>query len=147
MNGAALAVAALGLVAVIAIGAILVERRSDGEPGMRRMDTMRQKLGRATTESDVVRNSPLRPTDQTSQVRREAGDDTLGASADAGGRSSSTHGRAGPEAATFRDPVCGAPVTRAGAPAKAVHRGRTYFFCSTECARAFERGASLWREP
>ena len=35
------------------------------------------------------------------------------------------------------DPVCGMKVGREGAAAEAEHAGRTYYFCSDECARKF----------
>jgi len=36
------------------------------------------------------------------------------------------------------DPVCGMTVQERSAAGKAVHRGRTYYFCSTKCLRDFE---------
>ncbi|HVS34462.1 MAG TPA: YHS domain-containing protein, partial [Gemmataceae bacterium] len=36
------------------------------------------------------------------------------------------------------DPVCGMSVDPTTAPAKVVHEGCTYFFCTPSCARKFE---------
>ena len=37
-----------------------------------------------------------------------------------------------------RDPVCGTEVDPEGAPARAVHRGVVYFFCTAACRIEFE---------
>jgi YHS domain-containing protein len=37
-----------------------------------------------------------------------------------------------------RDPVCGTDVDPEGAPARAVHRGVVYFFCTRACRTEFE---------
>ena len=39
-----------------------------------------------------------------------------------------------------RDPVCGMTVQPNASPAAAVHRGRTYYFCSRSCRDKFEAG-------
>jgi len=36
------------------------------------------------------------------------------------------------------DPVCGMNVTAGSAKAATVHKGRTYYFCSTSCRDKFE---------
>ena len=38
-----------------------------------------------------------------------------------------------------KDPVCGMMVDAGSPAAKAEHRGKTYYFCSTRCAERFER--------
>ncbi len=42
------------------------------------------------------------------------------------------------ESAQERDPVCGMPVSPAEAAASTEYRGRTYYFCSAECAERFK---------
>lgn len=37
-----------------------------------------------------------------------------------------------------RDPVCAMRVYQSEAPAKAVHMGTTYYFCSLACREVFE---------
>jgi YHS domain-containing protein len=37
-----------------------------------------------------------------------------------------------------RDPVCGTDVDPEGAPARSVHRGIVYFFCTSTCRIEFE---------
>jgi YHS domain-containing protein len=41
--------------------------------------------------------------------------------------------------AKVKDPVCGMTVDTDTAAAQAEYEGQTYFFCSTGCAREFER--------
>ena len=38
-----------------------------------------------------------------------------------------------------KDPVCGMQVDEKKAAAKAEHLGKTYYFCSEMCKRAFEK--------
>lgn len=38
-----------------------------------------------------------------------------------------------------KDPVCGMQVNEATAAATAVHKGRTYYFCSPACKTTFEK--------
>jgi YHS domain-containing protein len=38
----------------------------------------------------------------------------------------------------LRDPVCGAAVDPAGAPAHSKYAGEKYFFCSTACREVFD---------
>ncbi|MCR4373689.1 MAG: YHS domain-containing protein [Acidobacteria bacterium] len=38
-----------------------------------------------------------------------------------------------------KDPVCGMQVNEATAAATAVHKGRTYYFCSPACKATFEK--------
>jgi Cu+-exporting ATPase len=38
-----------------------------------------------------------------------------------------------------KDPVCGMMVDPETAPAKAEHKGKTYYFCAPGCKVAFER--------
>ncbi len=40
---------------------------------------------------------------------------------------------------SVRDPVCEMDVDPAGAAARAVHQGDTYYFCSEACAISFRR--------
>lgn len=42
------------------------------------------------------------------------------------------------------DPVCGMPVNRNWAAAKAEHSGKTYYFCIEECRRRFETQPSRY---
>jgi Cu+-exporting ATPase len=37
------------------------------------------------------------------------------------------------------DPVCNMSVDESTAPAKATYRGKTYYFCSEECKKSFEK--------
>lgn len=41
--------------------------------------------------------------------------------------------------AQVTDPVCGVMIESDTAGARSEFEGRTYFFCSTDCAREFER--------
>ncbi len=41
-------------------------------------------------------------------------------------------------AATVKDPVCGMDVDPKTAPAKSEHMGKTYYFCSPGCKKAFD---------
>lgn len=41
-------------------------------------------------------------------------------------------------AATEKDPVCGMDVDPATATQKSEYQGKTYYFCSPGCKRAFE---------
>ena len=43
----------------------------------------------------------------------------------------------GGEPASERDPVCGARVDSASAPASEVYGGRTFYFCSRSCHERF----------
>jgi YHS domain-containing protein len=38
-----------------------------------------------------------------------------------------------------RDPVCGAPVDEATAPAKTGYAGQMYYFCSVDCQKEFDQ--------
>jgi Cu+-exporting ATPase len=38
-----------------------------------------------------------------------------------------------------KDPVCGMQVNEATAPATAVYKGRTYYFCNETCRVIFEK--------
>ncbi|MGD1995957.1 MAG: YHS domain-containing protein [Anaerolineae bacterium] len=38
-----------------------------------------------------------------------------------------------------KDPVCGMKVDPKKAPAKAEHKGETYYFCAPGCKSAFEK--------
>ncbi len=38
-----------------------------------------------------------------------------------------------------KDPVCGMDVDEKNAPATLVYKGKTYYFCTQACKRAFER--------
>lgn len=42
-------------------------------------------------------------------------------------------------AETYTDPVCGMQVTPANAKGKSEYNGRTYYFCSEEHKKAFEK--------
>ena len=39
---------------------------------------------------------------------------------------------------TVTDPICGTQIDPEKTAVQAKHAGRTYFFCSTTCAREFE---------
>jgi Cu+-exporting ATPase len=38
-----------------------------------------------------------------------------------------------------KDPVCGMQVDEETAAGKSEHKGKTYYFCSTQCKTAFDR--------
>jgi P-type Cu+ transporter len=40
---------------------------------------------------------------------------------------------------TAKDPVCGMEIEESEAAGRAQHEGRTYYFCSETCLKAFER--------
>jgi YHS domain-containing protein len=42
-------------------------------------------------------------------------------------------------AATFKDPVCGMDVEPGKAAGESVHEGKTYYFCSQQCKREFDK--------
>lgn len=42
-------------------------------------------------------------------------------------------------AETYRDPVCGMQVTSEDAKGKSEYKGHTYYFCSAEDKRAFDK--------
>jgi Cu+-exporting ATPase len=48
---------------------------------------------------------------------------------------------------THIDPVCGMTVTPEDAAASVEHAGRTYYFCSTHCAAAFEKAPQAFLSP
>lgn len=39
---------------------------------------------------------------------------------------------------TIKDPVCGMDVTPESAAAKSEYKGKTYYFCSPGCKKAFD---------
>ena len=42
------------------------------------------------------------------------------------------------------DPVCGMTVTPETAAGSAVHEGQTYYFCSDDCAKAFDKDPAAY---
>lgn len=64
-----------------------------------------------------------------------------GCGAHIGGHRHGGHGRRDrPDAgAAAKDPVCGMTLEAQSAAAVAVHRGSTYYFCSTSCRDKFEQ--------
>ena len=43
-----------------------------------------------------------------------------------------------------KDPVCGMEVDESKAAAKSEYQGRTYYFCSPGCKRAFDEQPALY---
>lgn len=43
-----------------------------------------------------------------------------------------------------KDPVCGMQVEEGRAAATSVHKGRTYYFCSTACKTKFEQNPGAY---
>ena len=42
------------------------------------------------------------------------------------------------------DPVCGMTVDEKTAPAKSVYQGKTYYFCSPGCKKAFDNNPTKY---
>lgn len=43
-----------------------------------------------------------------------------------------------------KDPVCGMEVDEKTAPAKSEHMGKTYYFCSPGCKKAFDENPAKY---
>lgn len=145
MTGVALVLALLALVAAIVIGGTLLQQRSGDGRGMRRLETTRRRLAGASSSNDrTLRRRRLRAVGREGEVAEGPAVPPAGT----GPRARSDESSAGPVDRSGRatDPVCGAVLDPSNTAARLAYRGRTYCFCSTACARAFERGARLWRD-
>lgn len=45
-----------------------------------------------------------------------------------------------------KDPVCGMEVDEGKAAAKVMHRGKTYYFCSSGCEETFDKNPTQYAE-